>query len=62
MIRRIVKFTSGKDGSYHYTVYYNRTTRDYTMHMNLPVTVVLFLLEAECETIYTETGKIERFS
>ena len=72
MINHINKFTTngqGKynrtrnNGDYFFVVYYDsgRIYR-YTMHDNIPMSVVNVLLNGNYrETVYTDTGKVERF-
>ena len=63
MIDHINKFTSKGSGNYHFQVYYtSREVRCYTENENLPLTVVEVLVNGECQTTYTETGKIEVFT
>ena len=60
MIKTIMKFTV--ENAYWYKVLYNSGRRvDYNMHQNLPLTVLEYMLSAECETRYTDTGKVEYF-
>jgi len=61
-INHITKLTNKATKNVTFQVYYEGGKRwTYTHEDNLPMTVVNFLLNQECETVYTETGKIERF-
>lgn len=61
-INHITKHTNRASQKVTYQVYYQTGRRaTYTHRDNLPMSVIDMLLNGECETIYTETGKIERF-
>lgn len=68
-IRKIVwRQQNGKSG-YCYHVYYTGNGyrkrgrhRVFIASDNLPMTVVRFLLDSNCETTYTETGKFEDYT
>lgn len=61
MIDHISKHTKGN--RVDYTVYYKNGRRfRYRENDSLPMTVVELLINGECKTVYTETGKSEYFS
>ena len=60
MINHITKLTT-KNGKVHYKVYYVSGRKRAAFESTLTDAMIDVILNGRCETVYTETGKIEYF-
>ena len=57
-----IRKITGNNGNVKYNVYYKSGRKfSYTHNDNLPDSVLDMLLNGNCNTVYTSTGKIETF-
>lgn len=61
MIDHITKLTASRDGKVHYKVYYKSGRKRAAFESTLTDEMIETILNGRCETIYTDTGKIEIF-